>query len=273
MDAKKQYSSFRLQTRLILYSTLLIALLMVLVIFFVEKRQSEIIREEAKKRGMAIAKNLAAVSTNAILTYNYVVLEQNAENVVLEEDIFYVIIHDKEKKVAAYSQHDEKQGAILPDEVSQRAVTATKPLIQSAFYEKKKTRILDIAIPVYIKESQEKWGTIRIGLSLEGMSSHILKTRLNLLILGIFAIVLGILGSIFFARRITPPISNLVGTTIAAAKGDLEQVIDIHTGDEIEELGKNFNYMIQQIRLHQTELENRLREITSLKAYTDNVLS
>ncbi|MDP3016195.1 MAG: HAMP domain-containing protein, partial [Deltaproteobacteria bacterium] len=120
---------------------------------------------------------------------------------------------------------------------------------------------------------QEKWGTIRIGLSLEGMSSQILKTRLNLLVLGIFAIVLGILGSIFFARRITQPISGLVETTIAAAKGDLEQVIDIHTGDEIEELGKNFNHMIQQIRLHQTELENRLREITSLKAYTDNVLS
>jgi two-component system sensor histidine kinase AtoS len=31
--------------------------------------------------------------------------------------------------------------------------------------------------------------------------------------------------------------------------------------------------MIQQIRLHRSELENRLREITSLKAYTDNVLS
>jgi PAS domain S-box-containing protein len=31
--------------------------------------------------------------------------------------------------------------------------------------------------------------------------------------------------------------------------------------------------MIQQIRLHRTELENQLREITSLKAYNDNILS
>jgi two-component system sensor histidine kinase AtoS len=273
MDSKKQYPSFRLQTRLILYSTLLIALLMVLVAFFVEKRQSEIIREEAKKRGMAIAKNLAAVSTNAILTYNYIVLEQNAEKVPLEEDIVYVIIHDKEKKVAAYSQHDEKQGTILTDEVSQRAVTATKPLIQSAFYEKKKARILDIAVPVYIKESPEKWGTIRIGLSLENMAGQILKTRLNLLFLGLSAILFGALGSIVFARRITQPISRLVERSISAAKGDLEQVIDIRTGDEIEELARNFNQMIQQILLDRNELENRLREITSLKAYNDNVLS
>ena len=83
---------------------------------------------------------------------------------------------------------------------------------------------MDISIPVYIKESQEKWGTIRIGLSLERMAGQILKTRLNLLLLGFFAIVLGSLGSIFFARRITQPISKLVETTISAAKGDLEQV-------------------------------------------------
>src|SRR4030042_5433803 len=273
MDSKKEPKSIRLKTRLILYSTLLIILLIVFVIFFVEKRQSEIIQEEAQKRGIAIAKNLAAVSTNALLTYNYVVLEQNAEKVALEEDILYVIIHDKENRVAAYSQHDEKQGMVLTYEVSQKAVTAKEPMIQSVFLEEKRARILDISIPVYIKESKEKWGTVRIGLSLERMSSQILKTRLNLLLLSLFALVLGMLGSIIYARRITQPISKLVQTTISAAQGNLNQVIDIHTRDEIEELGRNFSHMIQQIQIHGNELENRLREITSLKAYTDNILS
>ncbi len=273
MDSKKERKSIRLQTRLILYSTLLIFLLMALVIISVEKRLSETIQEEAQKRGMAIARNLAAVSINALLTYNYVVLEQNAEKVALEGDIVYVILHDKENKVAAYSQHDEKQGTFLTDGVSEKAVMAKEPLIQPILSGEKKIRILDISIPVYIKESQEKWGTIRIGLSLERMSSQILKTRLNLLLLGFLAIVLGTLGSIFFARRITKPISKLVETTISASRGDLEQTTDVQTRDEIEELGNNFNHMILQIRLHRNELENRLREITSLKAYTDNVLS
>jgi PAS domain S-box-containing protein len=273
MASKKVFRSIRLQTRLILYSTLLIFILMSLIITMVEKRQSESIQEEAIKRGMAIAKNSAAVSINALLTYNYIVLEQNAEKVALEEDIVYVIIHDKESRVAAYSQHDEKQGTILNDQLSQRAVSAKEPLIQTASSGEKKTRILDISIPVYIKESQEKWGTIRIGLSLERMFGQILKTRLNLLFLGMVAILLGILGSIFFARRITQPISKLVKTTISAAEGDLDQEIDIRTGDEIGELGENFNFMIQQVRLHRNELESRLREITSLKAYNDNILS
>ena len=273
MDSTKNSKSIRLQTRLILYSTLLIVLLMALVFLVVGKRQSESIQEEAKKRGMAIAQNLASVSTNALLTYNYVVLEQNAERVALEEDILYVIIHDKEDKVAAYSQHGEKQGMVLTDEVSQKAVRTKEPLIQSTHSGVKRAPLLDISVPVYIKESQEKWGTVRIGLSLERMYEQISETRLNLLLLGVFAIFLGTLGSIFFARRITKPISKLVGTTISAAQGDLHQVIDIRTGDEIEELGRNFNFMIEQIRLHRNQLEDRLQEITSLKAYTDNVLA
>ena len=273
MNSNKGPRSIRLQTRLILYSTLLLSLVMALIIILVEKRQSETIQDEARKRGMAIARNLAAVSINALLTYNYVVLEQNAERVAAEEDAAYVIIHDKENRVAAYSGHDERQGGLLTDELGLKAVGTKGPLIQTTLDGLRKTRILDIAVPVYIKESEEKWGTIRIGLSLERMFSQIARTRLNLLLLGFVAIVLGILGSIFFARQITRPISKLVETTISAANGDLDQVINLHTRDEIEELGKNFNHMIQQIRFHQTAVENRLREITSLKAYTDNVLS
>ncbi len=151
MDSKKERKSIRLQTRLILYSTLLILLLMALVIILVEKRLSETIQEEAQKRGIAIARNLAAVSINALLTYNYVVLEQNAEKVALEEDIVYVILHDKENKVAAYSQHDEKQGMFLTDGVSEKAVMTKEPLIQPTLSGEKKIRILDISIPVYIK--------------------------------------------------------------------------------------------------------------------------
>ncbi len=265
--------SLRLQNRLILYSTVLILVLMAIIIFLVEKRQSEIIQEESRKRGLAIAQNLASVSINALLTYNYVVLQQNGEKVALDEDIDYVIIHDKETKVAVYSRHDEKQGVILTDEVSQKALEARKPTVTAVSYGESGKRILDIAVPVFIKGSEEKWGTVRIGLSLERMYRQITRTRFNLLLLAFFAVILGILGSIFFARRITQPISRLVESTIAAARGNLEQAIDIRTGDEIEELGKNFHHMIRQILLHRMELETRLREITSLKAYTDNVLA
>jgi PAS domain S-box-containing protein len=273
MDPRKISRSIRLQTRLILYSTLLVFFLMVLIILVVEKRQSETIEAEARKRGLAIARNLAAVSTNALVTYNYIVLQQNAGKMTLEEDVIYVIIQDKEENVAVYSGHDEKQGSRLSDPISQRALKTPVPLIQPTSHGEEKIPLLDISVPVYIKGSEEKWGTVRIGLSLEKMLGQISKTRLNLLLLGFFGLLLGTGGSILLARRISRPISRLVETTVSAAAGNLEQTIDIHTGDEIEELGRNFDHMIRQIRLHRDELENRLREITAFKNYTDRIIS
>jgi two-component system sensor histidine kinase AtoS len=273
MDSKRPLPFLRLQTRLILYAILLLLSLMIFIILFVENRLSDTIQEEARKRGLAVVQNLASMSTNALITYNYVVLQQNGEKVTREEDIAYVIIHDKEQRVAFYSGHDEKQGTVLTDEITQNTLLTKEPLFQSFTAGDTKKPVLDIAVPVYIKESDEKWGTVRIGLSLERMAGQISRTRWNLLLLGGLAISLGILGSVFFARRITRPISTLVDTTISAARGNLDRSMDIRTGDEIEELGRNFNYMIEQIRLQRAELEKRLLEITSLNAYTDHVLA
>jgi PAS domain S-box-containing protein len=265
--------SLRLQTRLFLYSASLILLLMTLVILLVEKRLSETIEGEARKRGLAIARSLAGVSTNALVTYNYVVLEQNAEKAAQEEDLLYVIIHDKEDKVAAYSGRSERQGTLLSDRVSQEALKATSPFVQPDLYGPSAMPILDIAIPVYIRDSREKWGTVRVGLSLDRMARQIRRTRFNLFLLGGLALGLGLLGSIIYSRRITQPLSRLVVRTISASRGELDPGIELRTGDEIEELGRNFNHMIRQILLHRTELEDRLREITALQAYTDNILS
>ena len=273
MHPKKEHKSIRLRTRLILYSTFLVLFLMALIVLLVEQRQRETAQMEARKRGMAIARSLAAVSTNALLSYNYVLLEQHAEKVSREEDVAYAIIHDKENRVAAYSQHDEKQGTLLTDIVSQEALRTQDPLIQLMSYGETHVPALDISVPVYIEGSQEKWGTVRIGLSLARMLDQISRTRLNLFLLGLVGLVLGAFGSILLARRITRPISRLVETTVSAAGGNLEQTIDIHTGDEIGELGDNFNHMIHQIRLHRDELEIRLHEITALKTYNDNILA
>ena len=83
-----------------------------------------------EKRGETIATNLAAVSTKSLLTYNFVTLEQDAEQTAQARDVLYTIILDRDGRVAAYSGQSEKQGLILPDPVSQQAVQARTTLIQ-----------------------------------------------------------------------------------------------------------------------------------------------
>ena len=85
-----------LKTRFMVTTSGVLLALMVIIILLVSNRFTKSIREEAQARGLAVAHNIAAVSTNALLTYNYIALEQNAEKASQGSDIAYVIILNKE---------------------------------------------------------------------------------------------------------------------------------------------------------------------------------
>ncbi|MBU1877731.1 MAG: GAF domain-containing protein, partial [Chloroflexi bacterium] len=75
--------------------------------------------------------------------------------------------------------------------------------------------------------------------------------------------------SIGFARRITRPLDDLRQGAIAIGQGDLDHVIQVRTGDEIEDLAHQFNQMAQElkssqaeIRVHAQELEQRVADRT-----------
>ncbi len=247
--------------------------LMVIIVLLVGNRFTRSIKQEAQARGLAVAQSIAAVSTNALLTYNYVSLEQNAEQAGQGTDIVYVIVLDKEEKVAAFSGHSGWQGNYLDDPVNKKALDAKRPVIQSVFWQETGERVLDIGVPVFISGSDRKWGTVRVGLSLERMYWQIRRTQLVLLGIGAVALILGLAGAHVMASRITQPLGQLANATIAAAGGDLNQRLDIHTRDEVEDLANSFNTMIREILDQRVQLEQRLDEILELKAYNDIVLA
>jgi PAS domain S-box-containing protein len=263
----------KLKTRFMMATGAVLLVLMTVIILLVGRSFTRSIREEVQARGLAVARSIAAVSTNALLTYNYVVLEQNAEQASRAPDLAYVIILNKEQTVAAFSGHSGWQGRYLDDPVNERALAATVPFVQSATWVETGERVLDIAVPVYISESPVKWGTVRVGLSLERMYRQIRRTLLALMGIGALAIVLGLIGAQVMAGRITRPLARVVESTIAAAGGNLDQHLETHTRDEVEELAKNFNIMIKEIAGQRRQLEERLEEILRLQRYTDIVLA
>lgn len=263
----------RLKTRFMIATGTVLLFLMTVIILLVGRSFSRSIREEVQARGLAVAQSIAAVSTNALLTYNYVVLEQNAEHASRGPDLVYVIILNKEQSVAAFSGHSDWQGQHLDDPVNAEALAATGPVIQSQPWPETGERVLDVAVPVYISGSPVKWGTVRVGLSLERMYRQIWQTQMALMGIGALALLLGLAGAHVMAGRITQPLAQVVEATIAAANGALDQRLEISTRDEVEELAKNFNVMIRELARQQRQLEERLDEILQLKHYTDIVLA
>jgi sensor histidine kinase regulating citrate/malate metabolism len=154
-----------------------------------------------EQRGVTIATLLAAVNTASLLTYNFVKLEQDAEMIAQEREVLYAIILVRDGRVAAYSGHGEKQGLVLQDAVSRQAAQAKATLIQRVPSTQSAAEHYDIAVPVFVPGSPDKWGTIRVGLSLQTMGQEIAQTRRQLLVLGVLGVVVSLVMAAFLAKR------------------------------------------------------------------------
>jgi PAS domain S-box-containing protein len=250
------------------------------LLLIIESRQRASIVHQMEKRGAAIATHLAAVSTRSLLTYNFVALEQDVEKVSRDPDILYAIVLDRDGRVAAYSGHDEKQGLVLHDAVSQRAVQALTSLIQYVPGKGSNSEHYDIAVPVFVQGSPEKWGTVRVGLSLHDMQLEIQQTRLHVLVLGILGVILGTAAAACLTHRIAAPLHDLTAGTMAVARGDLQHTMPVRTRDEIGVLATNFNHMTRELRQHHAalaqtnqQLDQKVRELSILANYNTNILT
>ncbi|MBW2562740.1 MAG: HAMP domain-containing protein, partial [Deltaproteobacteria bacterium] len=175
--------------------------------------------------------------------------------------------------MAGFSDRVDLQNKFLNDQISRIALSSVKPVIQEITLETGKTPGLDIAIALFPPGFEERWGTIRVCLSLAPMLKQINQTRWIILAIGLIAIVVGILMSLWTARRITRPLENLVQSTRETARGNLSRTIQIQTRDEVEVLASNFSSMIKEILEHRDQLERQLHEIKRLQQYADQLLT
>jgi len=109
------------------------------------------------------------------------------------------------------------------------------------------------------------WGWIHIGLSLKKFNTDIRALYLRTGVLALLCLSVGIAVALFFARKLTKPLSTLSNITKQVAQGNLTARADIRTGDELEHLGQSFNAMTE--RLQKTQ-----GEIIAAREYTDNII-
>jgi signal transduction histidine kinase len=91
------------------------------------------------------------------------------------------------------------------------------------------------------------------------LDASILRTAL--LLLGGF--VISALAALALARRMVRPIRTLQEGAQRIGAGELEQKIDVHTGDELEALAGQFNRMTEELRRSYAELEQKVEERTA----------
>src|SRR3990170_3258469 len=126
-----------------------------------------------------------------------------------------------------------------------------------------KQKTQNILIPVIV--NNEQVGYVHIKMVLDDFTNLLKSNNLKRLIATIFVFTIGIAVSLFLSWKYTAPIHEVVNAAKAVAAGDLSKKLEVKRNDEIGELTKSFNEMIEKLRL-QKELEDRLNQAEKLSA-------
>src|SRR5262249_36319337 len=165
-----------------------------------------------QKRGDALARDLAAISTGPLVLYNYTQLEQNVARLTTETDVTYAMILDRDGRVAAHSHRPEAVGTLLTGAVLDR-ILSTEGTLAQEIDGADGGGLYDFAVPIRV--DAERWGTARIGLSRRRMEAEIVATRRRLILLAVLVLAGAGLASALFARRIARPVRQLAAGALA----------------------------------------------------------
>lgn len=252
-----------LWTRFMVSVIILLFFLVGLILLVIEKREVRAIFEEEKEKGILIAENIAQLNLQPFLHWDNDGVERNIEEQI-DRKLIYIVIYDRNNRPFAASDFIKNYEKIY------RSSNLKEEEPESYFFESKNLedkrsrqilRILEIETPIFAKGSPKRWGSIKIGLSLEDMRAEILKTRIMLILIGFGGLLIGILGATLLARGITSPIKKLAEGTVKIARGDFSQKIEIDSQDEIGNLAQNFNEMSRKLQLTKERMKIAQRKL------------
>jgi len=153
---------------------------------------------------------------------------------------------DVEKTVVASSPPPQLSGRKMESTVTkrgQREYNVTAPLV----------------------DGNEVLGYIHVTFTLDDVAQVTKATLYKRTAVTLMIFSLGIGLSLYLARKYTQPLHGVVEAAKRVAAGDLTKTIEVEGEDEIAELTKSFNEMVEKLRQHR-ELEERLHEAERLSA-------
>jgi signal transduction histidine kinase len=246
-----------LRSKLMLLTSLIMLFVVSLVVIMVSRNMRSVIQDETLKRSLAIAKSFGANNQESFRLYSWFKVQQNASTARSDNELAYLVVYNKEGLRVADTE-DPHVLAPLPSDPEIQSLLAQSSIVSREIDFKPSTaessaRILDTFVPITLDDSPKPWATVRIGIATAPMERSLRETQLHILQIGLISLLIGLLGAAFLGARITTPIIQLKEGSLRAASGDLSSIIQVQSGDELEALAQNFNYMMAQIKQHQEE--------------------
>jgi class 3 adenylate cyclase len=208
------------------------------------KEVRKAILTESLDKGQAIARNLALIAEEAILTMDDTSLFMPLSKTVEESrGVMYAFVTDKTGNIIAHND------VALVDTTRREPESFSEIEAGGGFriitYDSDEGLIYEIGGAV---GGVENLGNIHVGITgaiIDDAVESITKSILTISLLGLIA---GAIGAVILASMQVKPILVLARGVRAIGEGDLEQRVDVRRNDEIGDLAEAFNEMTQGLK-------------------------
>ena len=231
-----------LRWKLSLLITSLVGLAVVLVGLFLLRQQQQSLTAEMTKRGLTIAKSLAASAKAPLITNDELTLLVMVKDAMRDPDVAYVIVADVDGKVLAQSDASPIEGPI--NRPADLLAPKDDVLIQT--YRTAGRRIIDFAVPLIY--SHVPVGGLYLGFSQRAIDVALARARNEAAVITFVMVILGIGGGVGLAALLSRRINRLVQGTRAIAEGNFDVALAVTSRDEIGALTESFNQMARSLR-------------------------
>ncbi|MBI1812046.1 MAG: HAMP domain-containing protein [Nitrospirae bacterium] len=249
----------RIGTKIIIIVIAIIIMVMLAVTTRVAISEKRVFTNELMNKGESLAKFMAKVAPVSIMTYDVAMLESYVKEMTTDKEVLYAAILNKDGiLLSAYL--DKEKGITAGLRMGKGS--ETKELLKEVSSAKD---VIEIEQP--IAHQNERMGTIKIGLTKHLLKKKIREQILAMVIVSLIGISLAI-GAIatYVTKGVVRPLDRDVSFAQAIALGDMTQRLDIKTDDELGNLGKTLNKMVEDLKGVIVKIKDSSTSITTISA-------
>jgi signal transduction histidine kinase len=259
-----------------IFITLIIGLLAATLYFTVRPRLVSTIDNSYK----ILVNNLAASIFTTFQNGNEPEVVKALQKVEGQQGVQYVLLTDKDNVVYYDSFSGDKsiKGKAYTDNLTSQLQESQDTVVGKV--DRDGVTYYNYAFP-FVAGNQVVY-TIRLGVDQQVVEGEFNRLSRLFLYLGTFGIMLGIISAYFLTSRLTRPIIALTESALAIRAGNLNAYASISTNDELEQLSREFQGMVEKLKqfyfqeYHQKkealvskkrleEINNRLKELDRQK--------
>jgi len=232
-----------LKFKLAVLITGLVVSTVLVVSFFLLRQQQRSLTAEMTKRGLTIARDLAASAKNPLLTNDDLTLNLLVKDAMRDQDVAYVAFADQDAKVLA---HGDVSLVGKPLERPTGLKPLANDLLVQTYTDVKEGSLIDFAVP--LEFSKVRLGALYLGFSQKSIQRSLAQARNETLLVTLLMMLVGIIGAVGLSLVITRPVLRLVEGTKAIAAGNFQFFLKDSSRDEIGDLVDAFNQMARSLR-------------------------